>query len=264
MLNAIAAKKRLHIESCQNKRPLSEFQTLAVPGNFALSKALAATPWLLIAECKLASPLKGRLNARHSVAELAALYERNGAGALSIHTDEHFAGCIEDLAAIRKTTALPLLRKDFILDEYQLFEARAAGADAVLLIAAILNDAELANLSALSKRLGMDALVEVHSLTEFERAQDLACPLIGINNRDLTTFKTNLEQTFSLLEKRRSGVCLISESGIRTAADAARLFEAGINGILVGESLVIADDPGFAAHELATGHQYTTRRNYHA
>ena len=264
MLDAIAAKKRVHIADCKVSRPSSELYDSVVPGNFALSRALAATPWLLIAECKLASPLKGTLTERHSVAELAALYEANGAGALSIHTDEHFKGCIEDLAAIRQSTLLPLLRKDFILDEYQLFEARAAGADAVLLIAALLSDVELESLSKVSRKLGMDALVEVHSLPEFERAQNLGCPLIGINNRDLTTFKTDLEQTFRLLDKRRPGVCLISESGIKTAADAARLFEAGINGILVGESLVIADDPGYAAHELATGHQYTTRRNYHA
>ncbi len=264
MLAKIVAKKRRTIANSKETLSFAKLEAQALPATFKLRQALQSSAWLLIAECKLQSPAKGRLTERHTVPELAALYQSNGAGALSIHTDEHFAGSLGDLALMRQQTNLPLLRKDFILDPYQVIEARVAGADAILLIANLLNDTEIDALSKLAEELGMDALVEVHSLAEFNRTQELGCPLIGINNRDLTTFKTDIDQTFRLLEHRRTDGFIISESGIKNAADASRLFDSGVNGILVGEALVTAADPGQTAHEMATGHQYTTRRTYHA
>ena len=264
MLDSIVSAKRQEISIGKRQRPLAALLDQLTPGSHALQRALDASDWLLLAECKIKSPAKGRLTDRHCVSELAALYEPNGAGALSIHTDPHFAGSLDDLAAIRKQTTLPLLRKDFIVDPYQLFESRAYGADAVLLIARLLTDEELVELHHFADQLGMDALVEVHDAAEFERVQQLNCPLIGINNRDLTTFRTDIENTFRLLQGRRPGVRIVSESGIRNAADAAALYEAGVDAILVGESLSTAADPGQAANQLAHIHHHTTRRNYHA
>jgi indole-3-glycerol phosphate synthase len=220
-------------------------------GDFAFSRALAATDWALIAECKLASPAKGRLCQTHTVPELAKIFTETGAAALSVHTSAPFLGKLDDIAAVRQVSPLPILRKDFIIDEYQIYEARAAGADAILLIAAILTDEQLNQYLAIAGDLGLDALVEVHSRPELERVKQTDALLVGINNRDLTTFTTDLANTFSLLPHCDPRWRVISESGIHDAADAKRLHAAGVRGALVGESLVRATDIARLTYELA-------------
>jgi len=244
MLNQIVAAIREQVATLKQTRPLDP--AAIPPSNFALSRAMDNADWTLIAECKLASPAKGQLCNSHSVPELAKIFTGNGATALSVHTSAPFQGKLTDIAAVRAVSPLPILRKDFIIDEYQILEARAAGADAILLIAAILTDSELNQFLATASRLGMDCLVEVHSLPELERVKQTKASLVGINNRDLTTFTTDIANTFSLLPHCEPRWRLISESGIRSRLDASRLKQAGIHGILVGESLVKAAD--IAAH----------------
>ena len=244
MLNQIVAAIREQVATLKQTQPLDP--AAIQPSTFALRRALDAADWTLIAECKLASPAKGQLCDSRSVPELARLFSENGATALSVHTSAPFQGKLADIAAVRTVSPLPILRKDFIIDEYQVYEARAAGADAILLIAAILNDAELNKFLATASRLGMDCLVEVHSLPELERVKNTSASLIGINNRDLTTFTTDIANTFSLLPHCESRWRLISESGICNRSDASQLKQAGVHGILVGESLVKAAD--IAAH----------------
>ena len=244
MLNKIVAVIREQVATLKQSQPLNP---LAIqPATFAFSRAMDDADWTLIAECKLASPAKGQLCDSRSVPELALLFTENGATALSVHTSAPFRGKLADIAAVRAVSPLPILRKDFIIDEYQIYEARVAGADAILLIAAILTDAELNQFLATASRLGMDCLVEVHSLPELERVKNTSACLVGINNRDLTTFTTNIANTFSLLPHCDPRWRLISESGIRCRSDASQLKQAGVHGILVGESLVKAAD--IAAH----------------
>lgn len=244
MLNQIVAAIRDQVANLKQTQPLDTLEIQ--PASFALSRALEAADWTLIAECKLASPAKGQLCDSRSVPELARLFTDNGATALSVHTSAQFQGKLADIAAVRAVSPLPILRKDFIIDEYQIYEARAAGADAILLIAAILTDAELNQFLTTASRVGMDCLVEVHSLPELERVKYTNSKLVGINNRDLTTFTTDIANTFSLLPHCEPRWRLISESGIRSRSDARQLKQAGVHGILVGESLVKAAD--IAAH----------------
>jgi len=185
------------------------------------------------------------------VPELARIFTDNGATGLSVHTSAPFQGKLTDITAVRAVSPLPILRKDFIIDEYQIYEARAAGADAILLIAAVLTDAELNQFLSIATRLGMDCLIEVHSLPELERVKDTSASLVGINNRDLTTFTTNITNTFSLLPHCEPHWRLISESGIRNRSDASQLKQAGVHGILVGESLVKAVDISAHCRDLA-------------
>ena len=244
MLNQIVAAIREQIAILKQTQPMDPLSIQ--PASFALSRALEAADWTLIAECKLTSPAKGPLCDSRSVPELARIFTDNGATALSVHTSAPFQGKLADIAAVRAVSPLPILRKDFIIDEYQVYEARAAGADAILLIAAILTDAELNQFLSTATRFGMDCLVEVHSLSELERVKNTSARLVGINNRDLTTFTTDIANTFSLLPHCVPHWQLISESGISSRSDASQLRQAGVDGILVGESLVKAVD--IAAH----------------
>lgn len=253
MLNKIVTEKRQEVAKLKVSNPLQEIKAALQPGEFAFGRAIRQAEWSLIAECKLASPAKGRLCSTHSVPELAQLFTKNGAGALSVHTSRQFSGALEDIAKVREVSKLPILRKDFIIDDYQIYEARLAGADAILLIAAILSDDQLEQFLAIVPTLGMDALVEVHSLEELLRVQKTSAELVGINNRNLQTFQTDVNNTFSLLPHCDAGRLIISESGINTKEEAKRLKLAGVRGILVGEGLVKAPDIAGRTRELALG-----------
>jgi len=251
MLKKITDKKRQTVAATKEERPLTDLLKQITPGNFAFSKALQQSLWTLIAECKLVSPAKGQLCTDYTVPELAKIYTDNGATALSVHTDEHFSGRLADIPAVRAVTTLPILRKDFIIDAYQIYEARVAGADAVLLIAHILSDEQLQEYLDITHTLGMDALVEVHSLEELQRVQQTTATLVGINNRNLETFVTDVQNTFDLLPYCDGKRLLISESGVSNGAEANHLQMAGVRGILVGEGLVKTIDIAEKTRELA-------------
>lgn len=207
----------------------------------------------LIAECKRRSPGAGQIRPHLDPVGLTRGYERAGAAALSVLTDEvYFGGSLADLTAVRAAVGIPVLRKDFTIDPLQVLEARASGADAVLLIVRILSDAELAALQAEARGLGLDVLVEVHDASELGRAIELGADLIGINNRDLSTFETDVETTIRLLGDVPDDVVVVSESGIRSVEDVQRLGAAGVHGILVGETLLRAEDPEHAARTLSS------------
>ncbi|HSW31104.1 MAG TPA: indole-3-glycerol phosphate synthase TrpC [Longimicrobiales bacterium] len=206
----------------------------------------------VIAECKRRSPGAGEIRPGLDPGALARAYEAAGAKAVSVLTDQrYFGGSLDDLVAARAATAVPVLRKDFTLDPLHVLEARAAGADAVLLIVRILGDDVLRSLQALARELGMAALVEAHDAAEVDRALGAGATLLGINNRDLATFTTDLDTTLRLLEAVPRSVAVVSESGIRTPDDVVRLGGAGVEAILVGETLLRAPDPGAAAAGLA-------------
>lgn len=211
----------------------------------ALRYKIAAGRPAVIAEIKKASPSKGVIREHFVPREIAASYARAGATCLSVLTDAtFFQGSDDYLTEARQVSALPVLRKDFTVDRYQLFEARAMGADCVLLIVSILDDATLRALHDGAHELGMDALVEVHDAAELERAMKLSAPLVGINNRDLRTFKTDLATTSTLLDNVEAGTTVITESGINTRADVAAMQAKGAYGFLVGEAFMRAEDPG--------------------
>lgn len=251
MLADIVAQTRRAVAAQKEITPLATVYGKVVPGDFALRAAFGQRDWGLIAECKLASPAKGTLCTSYTVPELASIYADNGAAALSVHTNTAFRGSLADIQKVANVTALPVLCKEFIIDEYQLYAARAAGAKAVLLIAAILTDKELAHFLYIAAQMGLDCLVEVHALDELVRVQQTDARLIGINNRNLRTFTTNMEQTFTLLAHVEPGRAIISESGIKNGQDAERLKDAGVKGILVGEGLVTAPDIAKKTRELA-------------
>jgi indole-3-glycerol phosphate synthase len=205
----------------------------------------------VIAEIKKASPSKGLLRKHFIPADIAKTYEANGAACLSVLTDQDFfQGHERYLKEAREACSLPVIRKDFIIDPYQVFEARAISADCILLIVSALNDEQLHELSELAMRLDMDVLVEVHNLEELERALLLNLPLIGINNRNLSTFETSLDTTLDLLARIPSSHTVITESGIHTPADVALMRENHVNGFLVGEAFMRADDPGLQLKNL--------------
>ncbi len=205
----------------------------------------------LIAEIKKASPSKGLIRADFDPEDIARAYRRGGAAALSVLTDEHyFQGRTDFLPLARQASGLPVLRKDFIIDEYQIYESRALGADALLLIVAALEDERLADLLKLTRELGMDALVEVHTLPELGRAVEAGAELIGINNRDLSTFRTNLETTLQLASEVPKDRFLVSESGINSHEDVRRLGARGAGAVLVGEALMRQPDVELAARGL--------------
>jgi len=217
----------------------------------ALRSRIARGSAAVIAEIKKASPSKGVLRDDFRPAEIAESYARHGAAALSVLTDEKFfQGSVAALEAARAACPLPVLRKDFMIDAYQLFEARAMGADCVLLIAAILDDSQLADFEAIAKALGMAVLVEVHDAAELDRAALLSTPLVGINNRDLRTFEVSLDTTIRMLPRVPAGRTVVSESGILAPADVERLRREGVHAFLVGEAFMRAPDPGAALASL--------------
>jgi len=228
-----------------HERPLYERTPLS------LSAALRKNPPAVIAEIKKASPSRGVICRDFDPSRIARRYEAAGACAISVLTEQkYFLGSMEDLESARRAVALPIIRKDFVLDPYQIHEAKAAGADAVLLIAAALGPGELSSLLAEARSIGMETLVEVHSPGELESLRDLDIPLIGINNRDLVTFETDISLSIALGPKLPPGSLGVSESGIRNGGDIERLSRAGIHAFLVGEHFMSSGDPGKALAEL--------------
>ena len=215
------------------------------------SEALASPRTSLIAEHKRRSPSAGTLREGASVREIVQAYERGGAAALSILTEEeHFGGSLDDLREAIAATDLPVLRKDFTIDSYQLLEAKAAGADAVLLVVGALRPDELSELYAYARELDLDALVEVHDEAELEIALELDADVIGINNRDLTDFSVDLQRTFDLLSDVPAGKTVVSESGISERAQVEELEGVGVDAVLVGERLMRAPDPEACVRDL--------------
>ncbi|MCE5284978.1 MAG: indole-3-glycerol phosphate synthase TrpC [Pelosinus sp.] len=250
MLDAILKEKYQEIKQKKQEKPLVGFQNSIKQGTHRFKQALMNRDWALIAECKQASPSKGVFTHGKSVGELARIYAKSGADVLSVLTDKHFNGSLTDIAAAKTVCDLPILRKDFVVDSYQIYEARAAEADGVLLIAAVLSDEKIVECLKLVKSLGMDALVEVHTLAELQRVLKTPAEIIGINNRDLKTFKTDIRTTQKLLA-HSAGKFVISESGVFTAEDALLVKSWGAKGILVGEGLVTAPDIAARTRELA-------------
>jgi len=251
--------------------PLDDLELLAAvsphPGSFRAALLYGGNPpqaavngsskISIIAEVKRASPSRGRLNAGLDVAKLVGAYARGGAAAISVLTEpKFFEGSLVDLAKARRATELPLLRKDFIIDPYQVYEARVAGADALLLIASILPDARLRELLELARSLGMAVLVEVHTAADTDKALAAGADIVGINNRDLTDFSIDLAVTMNLRPLIPAGVIVVSESGIRSADDIARLESAGINAVLVGEALTCNPDPECKIRELLSNQRH--------
>ena len=251
ILQKILARKREEIAENAWLRPVAALQKQAAampPARgfvSAIRARIAQGKPAVIAEIKKASPSKGLLRADFRPAEIARSYERHGATCLSVLTDrDFFQGADEHLQEARAACSLPVLRKDFTIDPYQVHEARALGADCILLIVAALDDSRLREMSDLAHALGMDALVEVHDATELERALKLDAPLIGINNRDLRTFEVKLETTLNLLGRIPKDRIVVTESGIHTPADVARMQQQGVNAFLVGETFMRAAKPG--------------------
>lgn len=256
ILEKILEVKRKEVEERKKRVPLRVLQERLAEAQkvrpFAEAiKRHGKEPIHLVAELKKASPSKGVFRNDFNAEVILRAYEQSPASALSILTDTpFFQGELENLSLARQITTKPLLRKDFLIDEYQLYEARVHGADAVLLIVAALEDAKLRDMITLSRELGMDALVEVHTELELEKALKAGATLIGINNRNLQTFKVDLETTLKLTGLIPSDCTVVSESGIDTREQVKRLEDAGVDAILVGETLIRSDDPVSKAKEL--------------
>jgi len=248
-------EKVVEARSAANLRDLERRAEQHVPRGFRRAlEARSQAGIAVIAELKKASPSKGLIRADFRPAELARELESAGATALSVLTDEQFfQGSLENLRAASAAVKIPCLRKDFIVDEFQLLEARANCADAVLLIVAALTQAELAMLAHSARERGLDVLCEVHDGDELQRALDADCDLIGVNSRDLRTFKVDLETALHLAAKFPANVLRVAESGIHSGADVAQLRAAGYHAFLVGESLMRAERPGDALRELIAG-----------
>jgi indole-3-glycerol phosphate synthase len=256
ILDRILASKYLEVAQRRINMPIEQLRartlTQTPPRDFIGALRRAGRP-ALIAECKKASPSKGLLRPAYDPAQLARTYAENGAAALSVLTDEQFfLGALNDLTVARETAILPTLRKDFIVDCYQVHEARAAGADAVLLIAAALRLEQLQDLHQQIVELGMTPLVEVHDETEVDIALAIEPKLIGVNNRNLHDFNVDLQTTARLQKIIPSDIALVAESGIHTAEDVSRVRDMGVDAILVGEALVTASDVGAKVRELVT------------
>src|SRR5574337_644732 len=257
ILERIVAVKREEVAATRARLPLPALREIAEACRdlrgfaAALRARVDAGGAAVIAEVKKASPSKGVLRDAFDPAAIAASYARGGAAALSVLTDvRFFQGSAAFLRAARAACTLPVLRKDFVVDAYQVYEARAIGADAILLIAACLDDAALADLEATAAALGMDVLVEVHDGGELDRALALKTPLVGINNRDLRSFEVSLDTTLGLLGRMPATRLPVAESGIVARDDVQRLRSAGVKAFLVGEALMRAPDPGAALKTL--------------
>jgi len=248
VLSEIIARKRERVLAAKELVPFVEIRHLAARRHVvphAFSNALRREGINVIAEFKRRSPSKGVIRPDADLVSIVKSYEAGGAAAISVLTEEdYFSGSLDDLRSVKATVGLPVLRKDFVFDEYQVYEAAAAGADAVLLIVAALDDELLLGLRRLAEdELGLDALVEVHSLEEMRRASACGAGLIGVNNRDLRTFEVSLETSLSLAVEAPAGALLISESGLRTREDLQLLQRSGFRGFLIGETFMRAHDP---------------------
>ena len=244
ILSEIIAKKRERMLAAQQAVPLQDMRP-QLGRSFALRAALNADGINIIAEFKRRSPSKGAIRAGADLTQIVQSYEDGGACAISVLTEEdYFDGSLADLRAARSAVNLPILRKDFIVDEYQVYESAAAGAAAILLIVAALDDEVLERLIQLAEdELHLDALVEVHTVDEMRRAKAAGATLIGVNNRDLRTFTVSLETSLALAREAPEHALLISESGLRRASDLQLLRDAGYHGFLIGETLMRADNP---------------------
>ncbi|MCW3033706.1 MAG: indole-3-glycerol phosphate synthase TrpC [Solirubrobacterales bacterium] len=251
VLDRILAETREAVARRRAELPIDELAPAAAAGGRRFRDALAAPGIGVIAEFKRRSPSAGSLGDAPDLEQVLSAYASGGAVAASILTEgPNFGGSLDDLRLARSVSDLPLLRKDFVVDTYQLHEALAAGADAVLLIVAALGDAELAELHGAATALGLDVLVEVHDAAELERAAALGARIIGVNNRDLRDFSVDVERTSRLMAAMPPGALVVSESGISSAAQLAALERAGVHAVLVGETLMRAADPAAALAEL--------------
>jgi indole-3-glycerol phosphate synthase len=260
VLERIVRSTREEIERRKRELPQPELEAQAPRGlgERRLREALTAPGIGVIAEFKRRSPSAGTLRQAPDVREMACAYAHGGASAMSVLTEgPNFDGSLDDLRAARQACELPLLRKDFIVDPYQLHEARAAGADAVLLIVAALDGRALAGLHEQARALGLDVLVEVHDHDELQRALSVGADIVGINNRDLRDFSVDVERTFRLLPELPEAVVSVSESGIATAEQLSRLQDARVDAVLVGGSLMRAPDPEAALRALRTESERT-------
>ncbi len=257
ILDRIVAVKREEVAAARRRRSLEDVradaQSRVLTRDFlgALRRRVQVGQAAVIAEIKKASPSKGVLRSDFMPADIAQSYAEHGAACLSVLTDrQFFQGEPDYLKQARASCDLPVLRKDFMIDPYQIYESRAMGADCVLLIAACLDDAQMRDLEAVALSLNMSVLVEVHDGAELDRALSLKTPLLGINNRNLKTFEVSLDATIGLRARVPPDRLLVTESGIATAADVQRMRQAGVHAFLVGEAFMRADDPGLALAEL--------------
>lgn len=259
ILSQIIAKKRERLAEAKRAVPLEQLRqealdTVSLSRSHAFRNALQNDGINIIAEFKRRSPSKGVIREDADLVSIVRSYEAAGAVAISVLTEQdHFDGSLADLQTVKACVDLPVLRKDFVFDDYQLYESAAAGADAILLIVAALDDRQLESLRRVAEEdLGMDALVEVHDAQEMDRAASSGATLIGVNNRNLRTFEVSVETSLKLAPLAPRGALLVSESGLKDAADLRRLREQGFSGFLIGESLMRAADPEAALRDLRT------------
>jgi indole-3-glycerol phosphate synthase len=259
-LESLVAATRDSLERRKADRGLAELEREAgsQPEGRPFSEALVRPGTSVIAEHKRRSPSAGTIREGASCDEIVRAYERGGAAAISVLTEEtHFGGSLDDLRAARAATELPILRKDFTIDPYQLYEAKAVGADAVLLVVGSLGPRELATLFGLARDLDLDAVVEIHTEDELEAALEVDADVLGINNRDLEDFSVDIGRTFDLLADVPAGKTVVSESGIERRDQVEELEQVGVDAVLVGEVLMRAPDPEAAVRELARSEEPT-------
>jgi indole-3-glycerol phosphate synthase len=246
-----ATREALHRR--KRERPLAELEAeaVAVPEGRPFAEALSRPGTSLIAEHKRRSPSAGTIREGASCADVVGAYERGGAAALSVLTEEaHFGGSLADLREARAASELPILRKDFTIDPYQLYEAKAAGADAVLLVVGAMSQRELASLYREAHALDLDAVIEIHTEEELEQALEVDADVLGINNRDLEDYSVDIQRTFDLLADIPAGKVVVSESGIQSRNQIEELEQVGVDAVLIGEALMRAADPEAAVREL--------------